>query len=119
MGHRMRRVDEVIRQVVADTVSGEVSDPRIGFVTITDVRTSPDLSHSDVYVSALGDDEAKAAAIAGLQSAHGRIQAEIGRQMRMKRTPTLDFQLDETAFQAERVEEILRRESPGTAEDRQ
>lgn len=116
MSHRMRRVDEVVRQVVAETVSTYISDPRVGFVTITDVRTSPDLSHSDVYVSVLGDQEAKEAAIEGLESAHGRIQAEIGRQMRMKRTPTLSFQIDETAEQAVRVEEILREQPAGEDE---
>ncbi len=108
----MRRVDEVIRQVVAETVITYISDPRVGFVTITDVRTSPDLSHSEVFVSVMGDPEAQAAAIEGLESAHGRIQAEIGRQMSMKRTPTLSFQLDETAASAERVEEILRGAEP-------
>lgn len=113
MSHRMRRVDEVIRQVVADTVATYISDPRVGFVTITDVRTSPDLRHSDVYVSVLGEQAEKEAAIEGLESAHGRIQAEIGRQMRMKRTPTLSFHIDETAEQAERVEEILREQETG------
>lgn len=111
----MRRVDEVIRQVVAETVSTYVSDPRVGFVTITDVRTSPDLSHSEVYVSVMGGPEAQSQALEGLGSAHGRIQAEIGRQLSLKRTPTLSFLLDETATSAERVEEILRRgpDAPG------
>lgn len=117
MSHRMRRVDEVIRQVVAETVSTYVSDPRVGFVTITDVRTSPDLSHGEVYVSVMGEPEAQAAAIEGLQSARGRIQAEVGRQLSMKRTPTLGFRLDETAASAERVEEILRRGPAGPGEE--
>lgn len=107
MSDRMRRVDEAVRQVVADAVATYISDPRIGFVTITDVRTSPDLRRSDVYVSVLGDAEAKASAIAGLESAHGRLQSEIARQMRMKRTPTLQFLIDETPEQAERVERLL------------
>lgn len=104
----MRRVDEVIRQVVAEAVATYVADPRVGFVTITDVRTSADLRHSDVFVSVMGDSAAGEAAIEGLQSAHGRIQAQIADQLRMKRTPTLSFKLDDTAAQAERVEEILR-----------
>ena len=107
MTDRMRRVDEAIRQVVAESVATYISDPRVGFVTITDVRTSPDLRRSDVYVSVLGDGKAKEAAIAGLESAHGRIQAEINRQMRLKRTPTLNFVIDETPEQAARVERIL------------
>ncbi len=53
---RMRRVDEAIRQVIGDAVTGELKDPRVGFVTVTDVRTSADLRHARVYVSVLGDD---------------------------------------------------------------
>src|SRR6202044_1638924 len=53
---RMRRVDEAIRQVIGDAVAGDLKDPRVGFVTVTDVRTSPDLSHARVYVSVLGGD---------------------------------------------------------------
>lgn len=113
MSQRMRRVDEVVRQVVAETVSTYIADPRVGFVTITDVRTTPDLRHSDVYVSVLGGDDEMAAALEGLESAHGRIQAEIGRQLTMKRTPTLSFKADSTAAQAERVEEILREQGAG------
>ena len=110
----MRRVDEVVRQVVAEAVNTYVADPRVGFVTITDVRTSPDLRHSEVFVSVMGDEAAGAAAIDGLQSAHARIQAQLGSQLRMKRTPTLSFRLDETAARAERVEQILRGEDQGT-----
>ena len=113
MSHRMRRVDEVIREVVAEAVGTYVSDPRVGFVTITDVRTSPDLRQSEVFVSVMGDEEAGAATIEGLQSAHGRLQAQLASQLRMKRTPTLSFRLDETAAQAERVEQILRSEEQG------
>ena len=55
MNGRMRRVDEAIRQVIGDAVAGELKDPRVGFVTVTDVRTSADLSHARVYVSVLGE----------------------------------------------------------------
>ena len=72
------------------------------------MSNSADLRHSDVFVSVMGDSAAGEAAIEGLQSAHGRIQAQIADQLRMKRTPTLSFRLDDTAAQAERVEEILR-----------
>ena len=64
---RMRRVDEAIRQVIGAAVAGELKDPRVGFVTVTDVRTSADLSHARVYVSVLGDDEQREASMAGLQ----------------------------------------------------
>ena len=70
----MRRVDEAIRQVLGDAVAGELKDPRVGFVTVTDVRTSPDLRHARVYVSVLGDAEQREASLAGLRSAHGFLQ---------------------------------------------
>ena len=72
---RMRRVDEAIRQVIGDAVAGELKDPRVGFVTVTDVRTSADLSHARVYVSVLGDERRAARRrCEGLRSAHGYLQ---------------------------------------------
>jgi ribosome-binding factor A len=105
----MRRVDEAVREVLSDAVQ-DVKDPRVGFVTVTDVKTSPDLRHARVYVSVLGDESAKAASIAGLSSAHGFLQRRVAAQLRMKNTPTLQFMLDETAERAMRLEEIVRRE---------
>ena len=63
---RMRRVDEAVREVLADAITHEVKDPRVGFVTVTDVNTSPDLRHAQVFVSVLGDDEAREACLEGL-----------------------------------------------------
>jgi ribosome-binding factor A len=104
----MRRVDEALREVLSDAVSGDLKDPRIGFVTVTDVKTSPDLRHARVYVSVLGDEQEREASIAGLQSAHGVLQRRVAGELRLKRTPTLEFVLDETARQAARLEELLR-----------
>ena len=75
---RMRRVDEAVREVLSDVLTHEVKDPRVGFVTVTDVKTSPDLSHARVYVSVLGDAEAVQASLEGLQSAHGFLQGRVG-----------------------------------------
>lgn len=110
---RMRRVDEAIREVLADAIAKHVKDPRVGFVTVTDVDTSPDLRHARVFVSTLGDDEAKEAAVTGLQSAHGILQRRIAQELRLKRTPTLRFMLDDTAARAARVETILDSSPPG------
>ncbi|MHB8235576.1 MAG: 30S ribosome-binding factor RbfA [Solirubrobacteraceae bacterium] len=110
---RMRRVDEAIRQVIGDAVASELKDPRVGFVTVTDVRTSPDLSHSRVYVSVLGKGGApsasdqREASLEGLRSAHGFLQSRIASELRLKRTPTLEFSYDDTTDRAMRVEEIL------------
>jgi ribosome-binding factor A len=102
----MRRVDEAVREVLSAAVS-ELKDPRVGFVTVTDVRTSPDLSHARVYVSVLGDEAARSATLDGLASAHGVLQGRIGRELRMKRTPTLDFSYDDTAERADRLGRLM------------
>jgi ribosome-binding factor A len=111
---RMRRVDEAVRQVLSDAVAQDLQDPRIGFVTMTSVKTSPDLRHARVYVSVLGDDTERAATLTGLQSAHGALQRRLARELRMKRTPTLEFLYDETTDRAMHLEEILRREAQET-----
>jgi ribosome-binding factor A len=110
---RMRRVDEAIRQVIGAAVAGELKDPRVGFVTVTDVRTSADLSHARVYVSVLGDD-GRASGIAqrqdslnGLQSAHGYLQSRVASELHLKRTPTLTFTYDDTTDRALRVDALL------------
>ncbi|MFP5364706.1 MAG: 30S ribosome-binding factor RbfA [Thermoleophilia bacterium] len=108
---RMRRVDEAVRQVLSDAVAQDLQDPRIGFVTMTSVKTTPDLRHARVYVSVLGSDAERAATMAGLQSAHGALQRRLARELRMKRTPTLEFLYDETTDRAMHLEEILRREA--------
>jgi ribosome-binding factor A len=110
---RMRRVDEAIRHVIGDAVAGDLKDPRVGFVTVTDVRTSADLSHARVYVSVLGEhgcpsaETQRAATLQGLASAHGFLQARLASELRLKRTPTLEFAYDDTTDRALRVEEIL------------
>ena len=106
-GDRMRRVDEAIREVLSDAVTQDLKDPRIGFVTVTDVKTSPDLRHARVYVTVLGGDDVRTASLEGLQSAHGVLQRRVNAELRMKRTPTLEFVYDETTDRAMRMEELL------------
>jgi ribosome-binding factor A len=110
---RMRRIDEAIRQVIGDAVAGDLKDPRVGFVTVTDVRTSPDLRQARVYVSVLGaggeisGEAEREASLEGLRSAHGFLQAQLAQELRLKRTPTLEFLYDDTTDRALRVEELL------------
>ena len=104
---RMRRVDEAIREVLSDAVGQGLKDPRIGFVTVTDVKTSPDLRHARVYVTVLGDTAQRESSLTGLQSAHGLLQRTVARELRMKRTPTLRFVYDDTTDRALHIEEIL------------
>jgi ribosome-binding factor A len=109
----MRRVDEAIRQVIGDAVAGDLKDPRVGFVTVTDVRTSADLRHARVYVSVLGDGGAPSepaqrdATLEGLGSAHGYLQGRIAGELRLKRTPTLEFLYDDTTDRALRVDALI------------
>ena len=109
---RMRRVDEAMRQVLGDALAQELKDPRIGFVTVTDVKTSPDLRHARVYVSVLGPETEQEATLAGLQSAHGFLQGRVAAELRLKRTPELQFELDHTAERAARLERLLADEDP-------
>ena len=106
-GSRMRRINEVLREVVGAAVSTELSDPRIGFVTVTSVETSPDLRTAKVFVSVLGSEEEQAATLEGLRSSHGVIQSRIAAETRMKRTPTLTFHYDDTIEQGVRISELL------------
>jgi ribosome-binding factor A len=113
---RMRRVDEAIRQVIGEVVAGELKDPRVGFVTVTDVRTSADLSHARVYVSVLGDESSREATLAGLRSAHGYMQRRVASELHLKRTPTLDFLYDDTTDRAMRLEALLDEPEAGADE---
>jgi ribosome-binding factor A len=103
----MRRVDEAMREVLSDVLSHELKDPRVGFVTVTDVKTSPDLRHARVYVSVLGDADAVAASLEGLESAHGFLQGRVGNELRLKNTPALHFVHDDTAARAQRLEALM------------
>jgi ribosome-binding factor A len=103
----MRRVDEAVREVLGDAVTQDLKDPRVGFVTVTEVRTSPDLRQARVFVSVFGTAEEQAATLEGLSSAHGILQARIARELRLKRTPALEFMLDDTAAKAARLEALI------------
>lgn len=103
----MRRVNEVLREVIGDAVTTELQDPRIGFVTVTAVETSPDLRAARVYVSVLGDEDEREATMAGLRSSHGVLQAMIAREVRIKRTPTLSFHYDDSVERGARLSRLL------------
>jgi ribosome-binding factor A len=102
----MRRINEVLREVIGAAIS-ELSDPRIGFVTVTSVETSPDLRAAKVHVSVLGSEEEREATLAGLRSSHGVLQSKIAAETRMKRTPTLSFHYDDTVEQGMRISKLL------------
>jgi ribosome-binding factor A len=102
----MRRVNESVRAVVAEAVR-ELKDPRIGLVTVTGVRVTPDLRTATVYVSVLGTERKRRATLAGLASAHGVLQSRISRELTLRRTPTLTFEYDESVERGVRMGALI------------
>ena len=106
MTARMRRVNEALREVLSEGI-GSLKDPRIGFVTVTGVNTSPDLRQATVYVSVLGSEKKRDATMAGLQSSHGVLQTLVNRELRLKRTPQLTFEYDPTVERGVRLSRLI------------
>lgn len=111
----MRRVNESVRQVLAETLPG-LKDPRIGLVTITGVDTAPDLRYATVYVSVLGSERKRTATLAGLDAAHGLLQARLARELRLKRTPQLTFEYDPTVERGMRMSRLIDELAPNADE---
>jgi ribosome-binding factor A len=112
----MRRVNAAVREVLSETV-GELKDPRIGFVTVTGVETSPDLRAARVFVSVLGSDKKREQSLAGLEAAHGVLQARIARELRLKRTPQLTFEYDYSVERGVRMSHLIDELAPDDPDD--
>jgi ribosome-binding factor A len=111
MTGRMRRVNEAVRQVLSEAVV-DLKDPRIGFVTVTGVETSPDLRHARVFVSVLGSERKREQSLDGLTAAHGVLQSRLARELRMKRTPQLAFEYDPSVERGVRMSQLIDELSP-------
>jgi ribosome-binding factor A len=111
---RMRRVDGSVREVLAAAIADEVTDPGVGFVTVTSVETSGDLRHAKVYVSALGDTAEQQATLDALNRAKRLLQSSIARALRLKYTPVLEFHMDDSARRAVRIDALLRSDEAPT-----
>ncbi|MFO8081284.1 MAG: 30S ribosome-binding factor RbfA [Armatimonadota bacterium] len=109
--HRQESVARELQEEIGRIIDREIDDPLIGFVTITGVDISPDLRHARVYYSVLGDDEQKRESGRGVRRAAKYIRGLIAERMDLRYTPTLRFELDETAEKAQRIEDLLRREA--------
>ena len=116
MSERMRRVNESLRKVLADGVE-RLGDPSIGFVTVTGVRATSDFSQAVVYVSVLGSEKRRARSLAALERAHGVLQQRIARELRLRRTPQLIFQYDETVDRALRMSELIDQVVPASSQE--
>ena len=111
----MRRVNESVRQVLSERI-GQLKDPRIGFVTITGVETSADLRYARVYLSVLGAERKRAQTLAGLEAARSLLQAQLGRELRMKRTPQLAFEYDPSVERGVRMTKLIDELAPDDSE---
>ncbi len=116
MSRRLRRVNEAVREVVSSSVETLLKDPRVGFVTVTGVDTTPDLRLARVYVSVLGDEAERQATMTALEAGHGVLQTALAERLRLKRTPRLEFHYDDTLDRALRIQEVMAREEKDIAE---
>jgi ribosome-binding factor A len=113
----MRRVDETLRQVLSEAIQ-TLKDPRIGFVTVTGVRTTADLRESTVYVSVLGGEDKLRRTLEGLEAARGVLQAQINEQLKLRRTPQLTFEYDPSVERGVRMTKLIDELAPDVpAED--
>ena len=112
----MRRVNESLRQVLSEALL-ELKDPRIGFVTVTGVDTSPDLRQAVVFVSVFGSEKKRNASMTALDAAHGVLQARISRELRLKRTPTLTFEYDHAVAHGVRMSQLIDELAPDPDDD--
>lgn len=118
MSQRTDRVDELLRQEIGALLAKEVQDPRIGFATITDVETSPDLRHAKVWVSVIGQKADRDETLRALSDAMPFIRHELGKRLRIKRIPDLHVRLDDSAERGTRVLHLLHELEAGTDPDK-
>jgi ribosome-binding factor A len=109
-GRRPERLAEQIKEEVSLIISGELNDPRVGFVTVTEAKVSPDLKHAKIFVSVIGEDQQIAESMKALDHASGFIRHRLGSVMRIKHAPELRFIYDDTERTAARIEELLSEE---------
>src|SRR3954452_21833885 len=115
MAERMRRVNESIPQVLSEG-GGQLKDPRVRFVTVTGVQTSPDLRHARVFVSVLVAERKRVQTLAALQAAHSVLQALLARELRLKRTPQLAFEYDPSVERGVRMTKLIDELAPDDSE---
>jgi ribosome-binding factor A len=107
MSHRANRVGEQMKKELSDIIGRKIKDPRIGFVTVTDVQVTGDLQQAKVYISVLGDEEQRENTLKGLAKAKGFIRSEVGQRIRLRKTPEIIFEWDESMEYGNRINTIL------------
>ncbi|HVO44336.1 MAG TPA: 30S ribosome-binding factor RbfA [Aggregatilineales bacterium] len=122
MSIKQERLSERIREILSELLLTEVTDPALQGLTVTEVTLDPELEYAEVYVNALGDEGRQKDVMAGLRRANGFLRREVGRRVRVRRTPYLRFHWDETLTRAEHIEHVLdslpEHQNPATQPDR-
>ena len=116
MSGRMRRVDEAVKQVLSEAIP-TLKDPRIGFVTVPAVDTTSDLDHAKVWVSVLGSERQREKTLEALEGATGVLQAALGRELKLRRTPRLEFVYDRAVEQGVRMTQLIDQLAPADGDD--
>jgi ribosome-binding factor A len=104
---RATRVGELMKKELGEIISRKIKDPRIGFITVTDVRVTGDLQQAKVFITILGDEEQKQNTLKGLAKANGFIRSEIGKRIRIRKTPEITFEFDDSIEYGTRIEKLL------------
>ena len=113
---RVRKIADRIQVIVAEMLERRIKDPRLGFVTVTDVRVSGDTQHATIFYTVMGSDEDRAGTSAALESAKGLLRSEVGKRLGMRHTPTLEFVLDALPESAAHIDELLAKARASDAE---
>ncbi|MFD2682787.1 30S ribosome-binding factor RbfA [Bacillus seohaeanensis] len=109
MSHRAIRVGEQMKKELSDIIGRKIKDPRVGFVTVTDVQVSGDLQQAKVYITVLGDQDKREDTLKGLAKAKGFIRSEVGQRIRLRKTPEIIFEFDESIDYGNRIETLLKK----------
>ncbi len=104
---RARRVAQVVKEEVGQMLQRQIKDPRIGFVSITEVEVSADLGHIKIFLSPYGEEEAKKQTMLGLENARGFIRSELGQRLRLRHTPELELVADDSIERGARIFSLL------------
>jgi ribosome-binding factor A len=119
MSHRANRVGEQMKKELSDIIGRKMKDPRIGFVTVTDVQVSGDLQQAKVYITVLGGEDQRENTLKGLAKAKGFIRSEVGQRVRLRKTPEIIFEFDESIEYGNHIETLLRKVQDDPDEDSQ
>ncbi|MCA1053555.1 30S ribosome-binding factor RbfA [Rossellomorea aquimaris] len=119
MSHRANRVGEQMKKELSDIIGRKIKDPRIGFVTVTDVQVSGDLQQAKVYITVLGGEDQRENTLKGLAKAKGFIRSEVGQRVRLRKTPEIIFEFDESIEYGNHIETLLRKVQDEPEEDSQ